>query len=496
MICSNASLPGLKVEVYGYSIDNIDALPLGSSLSCEVKLSKVMLSFKEESVYGNNAWNIKPKMDVEVYPVVSVEKFFNGLSGSPVYYINSKVLGMFDSINENTGYFIPIEEILETVYYILGPNIRYSFDSKSISYSDELNAGNDILLNGHFQDALDRFESVPIDRNLINIINSKGAALFHLQQYNAALKCFEIVLVLNNDHVALGNKGTVLLLQHRYNEAIDCFEQVLQISSDPSILSNKALALCYKGNLNEALDCINNALDKDPNFVGAVANKGLIKFHAGEYSEALTHYFRATELAPNNPDYWNSVGLCYFNLNDNLKAKAAYDKALKLRPNYEMAWFNMGNIPDNTIDGYRFRVSCYEKAIESKPDYIDSYYNLADLYIQLGLYYFAYDTYQKIETNNDVNVLFLCFVCKINCGDLVEAIKYLQKARSLGGIKWEALAHSEKRNNFNIISLLYLNKLTSYYIINVKSFLSVPKLKDLNAIIRSLGPILSHKNSK
>ena len=108
------TLPGLKVFVWGFPLKDVEHFPNGNFIE-EKCLSTLSCDFfweKETQSNKVNKWNKKPKLDTKLFSIDA--KFGEGHSGSPVFYsITNQVIGMLIAKDENKGYLIPMQIILE-----------------------------------------------------------------------------------------------------------------------------------------------------------------------------------------------------------------------------------------------------------------------------------------------------------------------------------------------------------------------------------------------
>ena len=110
--CAKEALPKLPVSIWGFSAKDLDNFPDGIEVESTLYDADLHFRWKEEDPKGTKKWNQKPQVDVNVFRLQG--KIDAGFSGAPVCYpINSKIIGMFTAKDENYGYVIPIELILE-----------------------------------------------------------------------------------------------------------------------------------------------------------------------------------------------------------------------------------------------------------------------------------------------------------------------------------------------------------------------------------------------
>jgi curved DNA-binding protein CbpA len=86
---------------------------------------------------------------------------------------------------------------------------------------------------------------------------NKGGALYFLEKYDEAIKCYDKAIEIDpNNSVVWNNKGLALSFLEKYDEAIKCYDKAIEIDpNDADVWNNKGLALDSLGNNERAKKC-------------------------------------------------------------------------------------------------------------------------------------------------------------------------------------------------------------------------------------------------
>jgi hypothetical protein len=128
LLFTKEALPNLEVTVRGFSGEKINDFPEGTAVQSSLSENLFPLEIKGNDYKGSNKWNTKPEVYVNVFQCEG--KFDIGFSGSPVCYKgNNKVIGIFAAVDENYGYVIPIQTLLEKFSIKPTPPITQEIDA-------------------------------------------------------------------------------------------------------------------------------------------------------------------------------------------------------------------------------------------------------------------------------------------------------------------------------------------------------------------------------
>lgn len=112
LLYAKEAMPNFPVSIRGFSGKKLKSLPEGTSRSSDLSDSWKPFEVEPKEFVGRNKWNTKPKVYVNVYECEG--KFEFGFSGGPVCYKGpNKVIGAFTAKDDDYGYVIPIQTILE-----------------------------------------------------------------------------------------------------------------------------------------------------------------------------------------------------------------------------------------------------------------------------------------------------------------------------------------------------------------------------------------------
>jgi len=255
-------MPKLKVFLWGFSSKNIENFPSGSPVENGI-LSQDYITFRwpEGQSSGNNIWNIKPEVYLNVYQFDG--KVDLGYSGAPVCYDgNKKVIGIFTAKDNNYGYVIPIETLLSKF-------------NKNI-----------LMMPSSNKDIKDLLE--------------KGNKYYYKRQYQEAISFYDEIIKDSNYLSALSNKGRAYAQVGRTKESIEIFNLVLSL--DPNFifaLIGMDLVHSKLGSLEESIKWYDKALAINPNFDSAINNKGVTLYRWQKYGETETLFDKALAINPN-----------------------------------------------------------------------------------------------------------------------------------------------------------------------------------------------------
>ncbi|HEU4824266.1 MAG TPA: tetratricopeptide repeat protein [Nitrososphaeraceae archaeon] len=389
----------MPVVVRGFPEENTDQYPDGKDQSGTLSDIVATLPWKEEEAQQNGKkWNIKPKVNVQVYAfsASSAGTFELGFSGAPVYYEHDgTVLGMFEAIDSSKGYIIPIEEVIEK--FDLEKEGKISSPSPALKTQKIMDMGNAYYNKREYAKAIEKYQLIISDPNYAFAFNNIGSALREIGKEEEAIQCYEKALeMIPNFAYAWNGKGLALDVLARYEEAIQCYEKALEI---------------------------------DPNYAPAWNNKGLTFEHLGRYEESIKYFDKALKIDPNNATAWNNKGYALDSLRKEEKAIKYFDKALEIDPNHAPAWNNKGYALLK-LSRYEEAIQCHDKALEIDPNYAYAWKNKGNSLYLLGKYEEAikyFDKALEIDPNNPY-AWYIRSLVKAKKGNTEKSLVDLKKA--------------------------------------------------------------------
>lgn len=146
----------------------------------------------------------------------------------------------------------------------------------------------------------------------------------------------------------------------------------------------------------------------------------------GEFKEGLNLVSREQERYRNNPSFWNQTGTCYLLQGERRKALLFYNKALEFKANYGPALNNIGVMYRKEGEDQKAEVA-FSRAIDSSNFAKTPRFNLAQLYLDYGLFNDAIRNLKPLENDKDVDVLAGLGTAYLMAGNSQLAANYFQK---------------------------------------------------------------------
>jgi tetratricopeptide (TPR) repeat protein len=331
-------LPKLDVFIWGFSSANLVQFPQGSPVeNGRLSEESFLFHWDEIKINENKEWNKKPALNVNVFQFDG--KYDLGFSGAPVCYNgNKKVIGIFTAKDNNYGYVIPIQTLLQK----FNKNSEILVAQPNINTKKYLEKGNLFYDKKKFKDAIIQYDQIIKDVNYVSALNNKGLSLGNLGRYSEAIKWLDKALEIDPcSTYALNNKGWALHYLNRYEEAIECYDKALKNNANNvDILNLKGWALSRLGKHEEAIKWLNKALKIDPRYIQALNLKALSLNLLGRYCDAIKWLNKALKIDPNYTDVLNNKGWALNGLGRYSEAIKWLDKALEIDQNHKYASTN------------------------------------------------------------------------------------------------------------------------------------------------------------
>ncbi|OWM77222.1 general transcription factor 3C polypeptide 3 isoform X2 [Punica granatum] len=179
--------------------------------------------------------------------------------------------------------------------------------------------------------------------------------------------------------------------------------------------------------------------------VSRMLGDATLHYAHGRYEEAISVLNEVVRLAPNVPDSYHTLGLIYTALGNDKKAMDFYMIAASLRPKDSSLWellYTWSIKQENSGQAKH----CLSKAITAEPENIALRVQLASIYLEVGDYQRAAETYEQIQKISPRNVEALMTAAKLylRCGKLERAI----------GILADYIENQSPEADVNVIDLL------------------------------------------
>jgi len=320
--------PNISVTIWGFPQDNLSNFPSGNDISGTLLTSRPFF-WGSEDAEGQHEWNKKPRVKVNVLRFHGFCE--RGFSGAPVCYNgDGRVVGMFEALDENSGYVIPID----TVISLLSPKYNRHDVSRRTDIVTLMEKADEYYDQKDFKRAIKYYDRVINDPNYIDACADKVASLGELGDFRMAILCFDKVLRDRpKDSGMWYNKGAALQHLGRHKGAVECFDKSLEFEPrDSNVLTRKGISL--------------QALQK--------------------YKQAKKSYDKALSIDPIYSDAWNNKGTLLDRLNKDRAALRCYNKALSIDPNSMSNWYNKGGLLDK-IHKHEQALECFKQGLRIDP---------------------------------------------------------------------------------------------------------------------------------
>jgi len=213
-------------------------------------------------------------------------------------------------------------------------NIAYddlaSITVPQVDHYRPFHAGNDLLREGRFEEAVVEYEKALETTSDSRIHKNLATALMNLDRNDLALQHLRQSMELNP-----------------YNY---------------KVCNNLAYLLSEKGRLDEAREHLDAAIRLFPNQPRAFYNRGMLSLKMSDHAAAIEDFSRAIHVAPRYADGYVGRGMVHHDLKDYGAAMSDFDRAIELRPRAPSGWYfralvraETGDLPGALYDVNRAR---------------------------------------------------------------------------------------------------------------------------------------------
>ena len=148
--------------------------------------------------------------------------------------------------------------------------------------------------------------------------------------------------------------------------------------------------------------------------------------YEGDFEDAFALVSKEHDRYRDNPSFWNQVGTCHFLKGNKRKALLFYNKALEYRPSFSPALNNIGVMYRKDGEDQKAEVA-FSRAIESSNFAKTPRFNLAQLYLDYGLFNRALAHLRVLEKSKDVDVYAGLGSAYLMAGEAKRAAAYFDK---------------------------------------------------------------------
>ena len=151
-------------------------------------------------------------------------------------------------------------------------------------------------------------------------------------------------------------------------------------TSDFESLMNKADENAQTGEWGITLDLLEQAINANPNHIGALTGIGKTLLNLGRASDAIVYFRKVANLASNVPETHNNLGVAYLVSGELFQAEVAFKEALWLDDDDAQAWKNLAQVYLQQKEKLTEGVQILAAVVQSNPEDIDALFQLALCY--------------------------------------------------------------------------------------------------------------------
>jgi tetratricopeptide (TPR) repeat protein len=274
-------------------------------------------------------------------------------------------------------------------------------------------------------------ENLELPEGDLTVLLNKGWALFKLEKFDEALKCFDSVLDKVPSNVeAWRRKGDVFAKTNRWGGAIQCYneavkhaprrediwiamsetyighekfkdasrslDEVLKIniwSSDAWYLQGIVFSKIVRW--GAAVQCLDKSININPFHIKAWKAKGDLLLDTNRYEEAMNCYEKALKIQPENPKLLLSKARVQ-------KSMGRFDEALeilkyvqKIKKENPDVLFEIGDILQETGKAYK-ALKSFDLALELRPNFIMAFFKKGQTLEKLRRFKEALSCYEEV----------------------------------------------------------------------------------------------------
>lgn len=244
----------------------------------------------------------------------------------------------------------------------------------------------------------DLMRAMILDPDNVDVLLAGNDWALSAYDYNSAATYLGQALDLEPD-----NPEVLLALAHLYAE-LGSYRDVVTyttraIEIDPTCAvayNNRGAAYSWLRQDDLALADFAHALELDPSFGVALVNRARVEARHGDLQAALNDIEAAKQIEPRDPDvYWHIAGFYSDKMMDYASAVEAYTTAIELSPE-DLAYYGRRCDAYGKLGQYDRALSDCRYLIDHAPNFIYSYDHLGHLYLRMGEWQSARDTFDQI----------------------------------------------------------------------------------------------------
>ncbi len=200
------------------------------------------------------------------------------------------------------------------------------------------------LKNRHAEAVALLRKAIEIEPDSVVIRKNLGVALYHLKDFDEAIKLLKQVLEKDVAVNAVTQVflGEALFAVGKYEESLSAFQKAHEIEPDNAIaLYNYGTVLQELKHYEQALKKYDKAVALQPDLAKAFNNRGMTYFLLGDYQKAVADLQKAFALDASIVEVHNNLGVVFSQLGKKKAAHKYFLEAIRLRPDYDRAHYNL-----------------------------------------------------------------------------------------------------------------------------------------------------------
>jgi protein O-mannosyl-transferase len=177
-------------------------------------------------------------------------------------------------------------------------------------------------------------------------------------------------------------------------------------SKHPNVIISYYNAANHKmktGKLKEAIKDYNIAIEKNPEYIGALSNRGICHARLNNVRKAIADFNRVIELDSTFRDVYSNRGNARVMLGDLKGAVKDYSKAIKLKPGFTDAYFNRG-LAYNKLQKWKLAINDFSNVLSQQPEYKNAHYSRGLAYSNMNENDLAIRDFTKAISLNNKNI--------------------------------------------------------------------------------------------
>lgn len=226
--------------------------------------------------------------------------------------------------------------------------VQFKFEKRTAA-EVELDKGRQLLLDGQWQDAIDKFDAaIEEDPDLAEAYANRGSAYGNLGQFDQAFADLDKAIEMSpNEGGMYTNRGRVYALAGKPDQALADYDRAIELDGEDHLahLNRGAIYADYRGEYEEALAAYERALELEPEFAVAYFNRGSAHLNLGDPDQALVDFDEAIRLGM-EPELQalahNERGRVFLALEEYENALYDFGEAIEIDPALDHVYANRG----------------------------------------------------------------------------------------------------------------------------------------------------------